>query len=361
MNERFLHNLDLNQKQLLKGIPTMIPFKYPTLKRMVPGIIPGDQIIITASTGIGKSRFTRSMLIKDVIDYANKTGIKVKIFYNALEEDEIKVSSTLIAKTVFEDFGVRLDYYTTNGYKENPLTESQLRMIRTASDKVDSIYGPYMEVMHEPYPNIVYKRVREYLHTVGKFYLRQPDGSKTQIKEIGDMWDSYEYDEPTIVVVIHDTVDKFQPFKDTSLYETIKRFSAYYSRQLLGMKCKVISCFVSQQDPDLDRVQQNFKGETILGKLKPGLDTIRSCRAIQEDATLIFGLFDPLKYNEFNYNGYPNLRKLKYDYRALIALKTREGVLDHTFNEISLGVDFLTENFFELPKGDSNDIKSYLK
>lgn len=43
-----------NKKQLDKGYPTIIPFyNFPRLSKYIPGIVPGDHVIVTASTNVG--------------------------------------------------------------------------------------------------------------------------------------------------------------------------------------------------------------------------------------------------------------------------------------------------------------------
>lgn len=42
------------KERIQQGIPTIIPFKsFDRLAKFIPGIIPGEQIIICANTGVG--------------------------------------------------------------------------------------------------------------------------------------------------------------------------------------------------------------------------------------------------------------------------------------------------------------------
>lgn len=107
-----------------------------------------------------------------------------------------------------------------------------------------------------------------------------------------------------------------------------------------------------------EKLETNFKGQTLLDKMKCGLDTLRDCRATQEDATIIFGLFDPVKYHEYEYRGYPDLRNLKGDFRILQFMKFRE-VKMKVERELPLIAYFGRDEFEELPLPGETGLSSF--
>lgn len=108
------------------------------------------------------------------------------------------------------------------------------------------------------------------------------------------------------------------------------------------------------------KVDNDYRGNKLLDKLKPGLDGLLSCKAVQQHVTLAFGLFDPVRYGVFNYNSYRNLDKIKGAFRELIILKTRNGTLPSS--SLPLYCDFSRDHVEELPlPSDEERLKKYYK
>lgn len=351
----FYEQSDQRRQWLKEGKYTIIPFALKRFRDFIPGLIHGDQLIITANTGLGKSRFMRKICVKDPIKFAEQTGIKLKIFLNSLEETVEKVQSTFVASALYELYGIDMDYYTLNHYcsvSDMPDDDTWVKVKEAEKHVKDSI-NKYLEVIHISNAYGIYKHVRDWLAANGTFsYQGKP-------VTVGQQWDHYEYNDPnTFVIVITDTVNKMQPESEDSLYRSLIKFSSQYSRRHLGMSCGVISVLIQQQSPDKEKLETNLKGQTLIEKMKCGLDTLRDCRATQEDATIILGLFDPTKYHEYEYKGYPDLRKLKGDFRVLQFLKVREAKMV-TERELPLIAYFSRDDFEELPLPGDNKLTAF--
>jgi hypothetical protein len=47
-----------NREKLLQGIPTLIPFlSFPRLSNYIPGIVHGENVLVTANTGVGEDKY----------------------------------------------------------------------------------------------------------------------------------------------------------------------------------------------------------------------------------------------------------------------------------------------------------------
>lgn len=349
------------QKQLVKGIPTLIPFRsFPRLSQHVPGIVPSETVIITASTGIGKSRFMRKLFVKDVVHYCHEKGLTVKIFLNSLEESREKVISTLINAKIHEKTGRSYSFYDLNNFRTSPMTSQIHADIQLCEQEIDEMQK-YLSVVHEANPYGFYKTILIWLFNNGIFLKDGVPVSKVEdVYSDSGTWNQYVPNNPNqIVIAITDTIDAYQEESGKSLYETVKRFSKFFSRKQLGLVCNVITVFLQQQVPDKEMWETNIKGQTLIEKMKPSLDALATCRATQSDATLILGLFDPLKFGAFTHLGYPDLRKLKGQFRSLILLKTREGE-KVTDNEVPLCAYLGRDEFEEMPQiGDKENLKKY--
>lgn len=354
--DKFYEGTDYRRNQLLKAVPTILPFKsFSRLSKYIPGIIPNDQIIICANTGIGKSRFMRKIIIKDPLNYAIANNIKIKIFLNSLEESIDKVISTFVSSYLYENYGLELSYYQLNNYSTEPLTEDIMSKIKEAKAYVDHLQE-YIDIVHISNPYGFYIHIWKWLFENGTFY-----NDDVKLESYSIQWNKYVPNDPNqIVIAISDTINKYQEENGKGTYQTLRTFSEFYSRKLLGIQCNVINVLIQQLSPDKEKLELNLRGKTMIEKLKPSLDALRDCRATQEDATLIFGLFDPSKYGESHYQGY-DLTKLNGKFRSLIVLKTREGELDSN-NEIPLIAYLGRDEFEELPlPSDIENLKRYCK
>jgi hypothetical protein len=320
----------------------------------VPGFIPGEHIIITGNTGSGKSRFTRKILIKDFMKYAKSKGFPIKIFLNSLEETPSKVAATLISDWLYAKHRKEYSYYDIMGYREDPLPDEDMNMIREAKAKCEEIYED-LSVVHIPSVTGFYKEVRDFMYSRGKVF----QGKRLEeIKQVdfGSPWDIYVPNDPNqIVICISDTVDKYPGEtirgKYHEQYDAIKVFSSYFMRQLLGMKMGVMTALIQQQVNDKEKIDTNYQGKTIIEKLKPSLATLAKCKATSEDATLAFGIFDPLKVGLTDYNGYEAIDEQPWKFRSLSVLKFREGELPPGA-EIPIKCNFKIDEFKELPPPD---------
>lgn len=348
------------QRQLNTGVPTLIPFRsFPRLSEHVPGIVPGEQVIITASTGLGKSRFMRKLFIKDVVQYCKETGLSVKIFLNSLEESKEKVVSTLINSSIYQKTGKSYKFYDLNNFRTAPMSSSLYAEIKSAEEDLD-LMESFMSIVHEANPYGFYKTVLNWLFDNGAFYKAGvPIMDKTLVSTDSNSWDKYVPNNPNqIVIAIIDTIDAYQEESGRNLYDTVKRASKFFHRKQLGLMCNVITVIIQQQVPDKERLELNMRGQTLLDKMKPSLDALATCRATQSDATLILGIFDPLKFGAYTYSGYKDLRGLKGQFRSLILLKTREGE-KVTDNEVPLCAYLGRDEFEEMPPPGSPELNAY--
>lgn len=352
--------LQARQRRLKEGIPTIIPVSFPRLSKHIPGFIPGEStVILTGSTGSGKSRFARKLFVKDVLEFTKKKGLKATVILNSLEERQSKVVSTLVSTFLAETYQIELGYYEQNNYGIHPMEDDMLQLIGGAEDYINEL-EKHVEIVHHPNPTGMYKHVMDYLFRHGTFL---KSGQKlTQVKYYSTDWDTYIPHDPThIVITITDTLNKYQAEKDNSHYQTLRTFSEFYCHNILGLRCGVLNCIVQQQKGSKEAYETNFKGTTIIEKMKPSLDALADCTGTQQDGTEILGVFNPVKWDEFNYGGYPDLRNLKGKFRSISVLKCREGELEMN-NEIPMFCKLGYDSFEELPlPGEKEALKKYYK
>lgn len=359
--DSFISGIDGRQDYLNRGVPTLVPFyNFPRLSTIIPGIIPGDNVIITANTGVGKSRFARKLFIKDIINYGKKNGMEVKIFLNSLEEPVEKVVSSFIMTELHKKYNLSsLSYYELNNFGTKAMSSDLRQKIGECKDKIDDIQN-YLEITQIPNPYGFYIHILKWLFATGKFYKDNKIVPEFKdIKQSASNWDIYVPDNKNrLVIAISDTVDAYIAEGDKSQYQTILDFVKFFSRTVLGIRCGVLNVWIQQQSPELERIQTNVSGKTLIDKVKPGLDTLLACKATQQAATLVLALFDPVVYGEFNYYGYRDLRELNGDFMSLIILKGRE-ITKKKGTEIPMIAHLGRDEFIELPRPDSKELKQF--
>lgn len=320
-----------------------------------------------------KSKFVRKLFVRDVMEYAKQSGIKVKIFLNSLEESKDKVNATLVASELYNLYGLdKINYYKLTNTALKPNSPELQNKIGQACKVVDEKYGEILEVFGNSDPMRVWYRVRDYLRNVGKFYIatfKKGEVVGKRIAKKGEAWNYYEYDEPHIVILISDTIDKYQPtywyienkkvLQDK--YTSVRNFSEIICRQRLNLVCDVVTVQVSQQSEENLKANTDYKGNKDVWKLKPNLGNLLTVKSIGQDATIALGLFSPAEHHLFEYRGYPDISRMKegLKYRSLMIMKTREGELSPPDNEVPIGCYFSRDEFIELPKPNDPEVWKY--
>lgn len=360
--QEYYENLEARQRRLKAGIPTIIPVTFPRLSKHVPGFIPGEStVIVTGGTGSGKSRFVRKMLIQDVIYFCKKYDLKTTVFLNSLEERKSKVISTLVATYLADTYDIEKSYYDLNNFGIKPMPDDLLFLIKESEEYINE-FEKHVQIVHFPNPTGMFKHVMDYLQDNGVFLKK---GKTINVKEVNyysTEWDTYIPNDPThIIIAITDTLNKYQAEKSNTHYQTLRTFSEFYSHNLLGLRCGVLNCMVQQQKGGKEALETNFKGATIIEKMKPSLDALADCSGTQQDATEIFGVFNPVKWDDYTYGGYPDLRNLDGKFRTISVLKCREGELEMN-NEIPMFCKLGYDHFEEMPFPSEKELlKKYYK
>lgn len=130
-----------------------IPFEnYPKLSGMVPGLIPGQMFLITASSGVGKTQFAKALAVRESLNFAMKNNVDLQVIYFALEESKAEFIDTMICNHMSSK-GIKMDLLLLQGFRNKSIDEATLLAIEkempyveellSKIDIVDSIYNPF--------------------------------------------------------------------------------------------------------------------------------------------------------------------------------------------------------------------------
>lgn len=327
-----------------------IPSKFVRYKRYFLGLIRSTYIIITASSGVGKSKFTKWAYIFSPFEFVKshpELGIKLKIFYFSLEENKDKFIRSVISSELYNRFNLEIsprDLLSMD--RDNPLIDDYvLSCIEECEEYIDSLLDSVEVIDNIRNAYGIYKYVRQYAAANGKFYLR---GELVDVTQAGQSWDKYISNNPDeYVVVITDHISLLQPEKGDTLHDAMRKFSSDYCLHMRD-KFGYIVVNVQQQEAAKEKQEYTVKGQSIEAKLEPSLDGLGDNKLTQRDADEVYGLFAPIRYEIKEHKGY-NIIELKDKYRSLLKLKDRDGEANA---RIGLYFQGAVNEFSELPKAE---------
>jgi replicative DNA helicase len=351
--DSLLTKLQERQERVKSGKMNCIPVPFERTLTFFPGIERGTMTIVSASSGVGKSKFTRFLYVYHVYKYIKENpdvDIRARIFYFSLEESKERFFLNLISKWLFDNHGLKVGIkeLLSIGKKGCYLSDEVLELIKDAKEYfVD--FNNYFTVIDEVRnPTGFYLTVHDYLMKNGHWVMKK---SIRESKEV-DTKDYYVPDDPELyLIVIVDHISLMQPEKDNgvmmNLHQTISKWSSDYCINLRN-QYGVSIVNVQQQSADKEKKQFNNKGGSIDEKLEPSLDGLADNKLTGRDADIVIGLFAPERYQIENYEGY-DITKLQDNFRMLMFLKTRDGEANM---RTPLFFDGKIGDFKELPKNN---------
>ncbi|NJL78563.1 MAG: hypothetical protein HC917_06390 [Richelia sp. SM2_1_7] len=261
--------------------------------------------IITANTGDGKTKFTKHLVFNILEKYD-----KVKVIWFALEESKEYFIASIVSNYLMTKHNIYLSPAQCLSYVEE-LDEELIKLIDEAELYAEKLLERIDIVSHITNPTGIYKYCRDYMLTIGK-EITNTLGFKTGYK--------YNDDNELVIVVIDHLTFVTEESGMTEWQSYKKLCKSYLSSQLKDrFKCAII--LVQQQNSETDR-QEFWQGNTIVNKIKPSLSGLGEYKNSQQDATLVYGIFNPNKYGLNIYNMY-DIDVLKDNYRAILVLKDR--------------------------------------
>lgn len=341
-----------NAERIAQGKVNYIPFGLDRFEEAIPGLQRKNYVIVTANSGIAKSKLTKNLYVIKPVDFvlANPhLGIHLKIPYFCLEESKEAFIHSITCHKLYEQFGMRVPIKT--------LQSRRRELPREIREKVDAL-DPYFEQFEQiveviddiRYPYGIFQHVAEYMESIGTWTKKTIRIWDKSIGEKGDyrmavVNDYYVPNNPdTYVVPITDHYAKLYQPKGKTLHETISEFSSKYQCELRDRYyCSPVG--VQQQAADQEKKQYTYTGQSIITKLEPSLDGLGDNKLTQRDADEIIGIFAPDRYEIPEHRKY-NITLLQDNYRGIIQLKARDGEPN---TRIGLFFDGAVNHFEELP------------
>lgn len=357
ISKRAVDNLRNYKQRRESGLVNVIPSPFKRMSWYTPGVQRKNYVIITASSGVGKSKFVKHAYVLNPYEYVNShldTGIKIKIFYFCLEEAKENFIHSIISHRLYVKHGIRIHIKDLKSMREEYILESSvLKYIDEMSPWLEEFEDSVEIVDQVRNPYGIFRTVEDYLKTVGTWKTKTINIGGQQ-HNVRDFWvpsDSERY-----VLVVVDNLNLLQPEKGQSgLWDAIVKFSSTYSLELRD-KYFCSLAYVQQQEAAKEK-QEYYKGQSIEAKLEPSLDGLGDCKLTQRDADEVFGLFAPNRYGISTHpSGGYNIDLLTDNYRSWMILKSRDG---ESNKRVGMWFDGATGYFEELPRVKEMDRNKY--
>jgi len=352
----------------LAGNINSIPVPFPRLSKHFPGWERGRYTIITANSGVGKTKIAKFMLVTSIMKFAeDNPKMDIHIRWYALEEGELDFAHSFIATILAVKFGIKMSSVKLKSLGEYTLTDD----IQKAVDDARHILNKFMknvtviDFILNPYG--IWKDVRDFAASRGEFYHEGRDavtGVAFKNKmEVGKGFNKYYPNNPKeFVFICTDHISLLHREKNhKSDHEAIGKFSTDYCLGNMVKKLNYAVCNIQQQVSDKEKMQYTFKGSAVEAKVEPSLDGLGENKTTQRDADLVLGVFAPTRYGIDVYEGYkiaPADGGFGDQFRSIKFLKDRHYGLANS--KINLFFNGAINFFVELPKAEDIAPQDYL-
>lgn len=360
--DKVLANIEKNKQVKESGGHLGIPYPLPRLSEYIPIIDKGQSIGVLGGTGVGKSRITRYLYLYVPYRFYKETGYKVKILYFPLEDNAEKVYRNCICNYLYDEHEILISPEELSS-KKRILPDFVLEKIKEARDYFSEFEDIVEFVDEVSTPRGILDYCQKFALKVGKINkvtIYTKEGIKREVED-------YSSDTHTIVVLDNmSNLDADPADGINTEREAMVTLAKNYVREALCNFYNFTVVQVIQLSFDKEKQQFTHSGMTILSKLEPSLDGIGEAKVIARSMHLIFGLFDPSRFELIHYpipsrkdpdNCY-RIDILGGRFRAIKVLKNNDGE-----SGLRIGVLFnaLSENIQELPLPKTDEIDNIYK
>lgn len=352
--EKISSNINLKKS----GKITTINSPFERLSEKYPGWEKGKYTIITASSGIGKTKLAKFLTVISIYSFIKQNPTVIaKIKYFALEETEEDFWLSFVTALLFEKYKIDLSTSQLKSLGKYTLDDAILEKIKECKDIVDDISN-YIEVIDYIHNGFgIYKNVRQFFENpqIGKNITIKDKDNK-------DIIVGYQHNFPdTYYFVVVDQINLLSPeSKDGTkmdLWESMGHFSKEYCLKGFCKRYNCVTVVLQQQEASKEK-KEYFKGDVIEEKIEPSLDGLGNNKETQRDADVVIGLFALNRYSIIKYRGY-DIVKLGDKVRFLKFLKDRHYGCTNAY--VPLYFNGATGMFRELPKVESMTEEIYKK
>lgn len=314
-----------------------IPFNLGEFDEVFPYIEPSRQILVFASTGLGKTQWCINRFLIEPFLFHLRTGYKLHITYAAIEMRKVDIMAQVMSHF----------YYLKHGDKRPK--EDFLR-------KPDNALMQQLYRLEEDYYkfNEVVDITSEYKHPTGLYkYLKSKALANGRVIKTEEYKSIYINDTGIHQIGIIDTINSMKVEANQTRTSNIDLFSGTYSKELVDFY-GFTDIILQQADKDSESNSFNFKGNRIEYKTMPSRGNLAYSKHTPDDANIVMSLYSPYAYSIKSYPFEAENKTMQYDitkwensFRRLEISKNRDGLAPA---ECALYFDGKIADFKQLPK-----------
>jgi hypothetical protein len=340
----------LNQEQISMG--------FDRLNYHV-GLRKSTYYLIGGYTGSGKTSFLDDAFVLNPYDFVNShkntKGLKLKIFYFSMERRKNYKIAKWISRRIFLDTGKVITANKILGWVSNEfkLTFDEHDIVKSYKDYINFMLNDAVTIIENPQnPMGIKKTIDAYAEL---------NGIKEKVDTHNSIYIPNNEKEHVIVIYDHIGLQK----KETRKYPNgdIVRLST--PKEIIDQSSEDARKFRDVYGYTIVKVSQfnrDIANPTRIknGDVEPMLEDFKSSGSTQEDAEVVFGLFDPMRYKVPDPSGY-NLDKLRNDYGAKMYRSVKLLKNSYGSDDVRIGLAFQPAigMFKEMPKLQDTTEKTY--
>jgi len=329
--------LDAEVNKGLAGKNKGIPMGFDRLTNYV-GIRKGMYYLIGGNTGSGKTSFIDDAFVLNPVDWALSkegiaSGVKVKVWYRSMERSRAYKMAKWMSRKIFVDQGILIPVAKLLGWKET-MTKDEHDLYLHYKDYMNELCEVVTLIDGPENPVGIAKELKAYALERGKI---------EQMDEYNKIYIPDDPNEITLIVIDHVGLLKTttaQPTKKDAIDKMSDELR--FARDFYGHSPVVVSQF-NRSISNPTRIKN--------GDVEPQLEDFADSSSTQNDADVVMGLFDPIRYKVADPSGY-NLDKLVDSYGAKYFRSVRVIKNSYGEDDIRIGMGFLGQvgMFKELPR-----------
>jgi hypothetical protein len=346
-----LNVIERNKKIKEEGGITSILGPFERLSQFYGGFTRSSITAITASSGVGKTKFVKYFTVHNVLKQIEGTNIKAKIFYFALEENQTDFWLSFICSYLYQKYKLNISVTQLKSIGNYRVDSRLMEKIKEAELYITRLQDTVECIDYLRSPSAILDHVKSYFKNpeVGEFILTKLPNGKEKVTgykyKSDNLWVFFVLDHISLLSneTIPDTKLKYTP------YQTFDLMVKDYILDIFSKKLQMVNIVVHQQTPSSEKAQYTSKGHLIEEKIEPSLEELHINKGVHQDYEIVLGLFNPSRYDIDIHNGY-DISILGRNYRSLKFLKDRHYGLENS----SLGMYFEGASgfFTELPRAE---------
>jgi hypothetical protein len=344
--QKVVEKLKFNKSHKEQGNFIGVPNPLKRLSEYIPVFEKGQSIGILAATGVGKSKFTRWMFIYNIYDFCKKHGYNAHMLYFPLEDNKEKIYFQFICHYLKKEHDIVITTQELTS-KKGSLPEWVLTAVIEAEEYFSDFEKYVTVVDYLSSAEDIYGLCEKWALKNGKIYYKDvTDQTGRLAYKIPIKYFENENAPHTFVIV--DNMSNFDSERSFEEREAMIKFSKIYARRNMCNVFGFTVVQVMQMAFDKERQQFTTNGMSIVSKIEPSLDGIGEAKVIARSMHLIFGIFNPDRYELMSYpnnDGY-NIGILGSRFRAIKVLKSNDS---DPGMRVGLLFDPIGEIFRELP------------